>query len=160
MANLFYALHLMEREGSGYDKMYEVQLTLGKQVPRVEEGDDYVAAIAERRIVSQEAIKVMQTASQNIPLKQKQLICLGMIAQAGSISGSELICQLELKDNVALRPWLRPLLDMGLVETNDGKTKSVEYRIVPQLLRDSNFKGKTTLKRIEPHRLRELNLED
>lgn len=160
MANLFYVLHLMEREGSGYDKMYEVQLTFGKQVPRVEEGDDHVVAIVERRIVSQEAIKVMQTASQNIPLKQKQLICLGMIAQAGSISGSELICQLELKDNVALRPWLRPLLDMGLVETNDGKTKSVEYRIVPQLLRDSNFKGKTTLKRIEPHRLRELILED
>ncbi len=159
MANLFYAL-LMEREGSGYDKMYEVQLTFGKQVPHVEEGDDYVVAIVERRIVSQEAIKVMQTASQNIPLKQKQLICLGMIAQAGSISGSELIRKLELKDNVALRPWLRPLLDMGLVETNDGKTKSVEYRIVPQLLRDSNFKGKTTLKRIEPHRLRELILED
>ena len=160
MANLFYALHLMEREGSGYDKMYEVQLTFGKQVPRVEEGDDYVVAIVERRIVSHEAIKVMQTASQNLPLKQKQLICLGMIAQAGSISGSELIRKLELKDNVALRPWLRPLLDMGLVETNDGKTKNVEYRIVPQLLRDSDFKGKTTLKRIEPHRLRELILED
>ncbi len=160
MANLFYALHLMEREGSGYDKMYEVQLTLGKQVPRVEEGDDYVTAIVERRIVSQEAIKVMQTASRNIPLKQKQLICLGMIAQAGSISGSELIRQLELKDNVALRPWLRPLIDIGLVETNDGKTKSVEYRIATQLLRDSGFKGKTTLKRIEPHRLRELILED
>ena len=155
-----YVLHLMEREGSGYDKMYEVQLTFGKQVPRVEEGDDYVVAIVERRIVSQEAIKVMQTASRNIPLKQKQLICLGMIAQAGSISGSELIRQLELKDNVALRPWLRPLIDMGLVETNDGKTKSVEYRVVPQLLRDSNFKGKTTLKRIEQHRLRELIIED
>ena len=155
-----YVLHLMEREGSGYDKMYEVQLTFGKQVPRVEEGDDYVVAIVERRIVSQEAIKVMQTASRNIPLKQKQLICLGMIAQAGSISGSELIRQLELKDNVALRPWLRPLLDMGLVETNDRKTKSVEYRVVPQLLRDSNFKGKTTLKRIEQHRLRELIIED
>lgn len=49
---------------------------------------------------------------------------------------------------------------MGLVETNYGKTKNVEYRVVPQLLRDSNFKGKTTLKRIEPHRLRELILED
>lgn len=160
MANLFYVLHLMEREGSGYDNMYEVQLTFGKQVPRVEEGDDYVVAIVERRIISQEAIKVMQTASRNLPLKQKQLICLGLIAQAGSISGSELIRRLELKDNVALRPWLRPLLDMGLVETNDGKTKSVEYRVVPSLLRDSNFKGKTTLKRIEQHRLRELIIED
>lgn len=49
---------------------------------------------------------------------------------------------------------------MGLVETNDGKTKNVEYRVVYQLLRDSDFKGRTTLKRIEPHRLRELILED
>lgn len=160
MANLFYVLHLMEREGSGYDKMYEVQLTNGKRVPKVKEGDDSVTAIVERRIVSQEAIKVMRTASQNFPLKQKNIICLGMIAQAGSISGSELIHQLELNDNVALRPWLRPLLDMGLVETNDARTKGVEYRIVPQLLRKSDFKGKTTLKRIEKHRLRELILED
>ena len=160
MANLFYVLHLMEREGSGYDKMYEVQLTNGKRVPKVREGDDSVTAIVERRIVSQEAIKVMRTASQNFPLKQKNIICLGMIAQAGSISGSELIHQLELNDNVALRPWLRPLLDMGLIETNDARTKGVEYRIVPQLLRKSDFKGKTTLKRIEKHRLRELILED
>lgn len=48
----------------------------------------------------------------------------------------------------------------SLASTSDGKTKIVEYRIVPQLLRDSNFKGKTTLKRIEPYRLRELILED
>ena len=33
-------------------------------------------------------------------------------------------------------------------------------RVVSQLLRDSDFKGRTTLKRIEPHRLRELILED
>ena len=83
-----------------------------------------------------------------------------MIAQAGSISGSELIHQLELRDNVALRPWLRPLIEIGVVETNDAKTRGVEYRVNPQLLRDSDFKGKTTLKRIEPHRLRELILED
>ena len=160
MANLFFSLHLMEREGSGYDKMYEVQLTNGKQVPRVEEGDDSVTAIVERHIVSEEAIKVIKRSSENFPLKQKHVICLGMIAQAGSISGSELIRQLELRDNVALRPWLRPLIEIGIVETNDAKTRGVEYRVNPQLLRDSDFKGKTTLKRIEPHRLRELILED
>lgn len=160
MAHLFFSLHLMEREGSGYDKMYEVQLTNGKQVPRVEEGDDSVTAIIERRIVSEEAIKVIKRASEKFPLKQKHVICLGMIAQAGSISGSELIRQLELRDNVALRPWLRPLIEIGIVETNDAKTRGVEYRVNPQLLRDSDFKGKTTLKRIEPHRLRELILED
>ena len=65
-----------------------------------------------------------------------------------------------MRDNVALRPWLRPLIEIGVVETNDAKTRGVEYRVNPQLLRDSDFKGKTTLKRIEPHRLRELILED
>lgn len=30
----------MEREGSGYDKMYEVLLSNGKQIPKVEEGDE------------------------------------------------------------------------------------------------------------------------
>ena len=44
---------------------------------------------------------------------------------------------------------------IGVVETNDAKTRGVEYRVNPQLLRDSDFKGKTT----EPHRLRELILE-
>lgn len=160
MANLLYALKYMEREGSGYDKMYEVQLVNGKQVPRVIEGDDSVTVIVERRIVNQEAIKVMQTASKNFPLKQKQIICLGMIAQAESLSGSDLIRRLELKNNVELRPWLRPLLDMGLVETNEGKTRGVEYHVAPSLLKNSNFKGRTTLKRIEQHRLRELILED
>ena len=56
-ANLCYALRMMEREGSGYDKMYEVLLSNGKQIPIVEEGDDYVKAIVGRRIISQKAIK-------------------------------------------------------------------------------------------------------
>ena len=85
-----------------------------------------------------------------LSLKKKDAICLGMIAQAESISGSELIRQLELRNNVALRPWLRPLIEIGVDETNDTKTKGVEYRVNPHLLRDSDFKSKTTLKRIEP----------
>ena len=42
LCNVFYALYLMEREGSGYDMMYESLLENGKAVPQVEEGDDYV----------------------------------------------------------------------------------------------------------------------
>ena len=49
---------------------------------------------------------------------------------------------------------------IGIVDTNDAKTRGIEYRVNPQLLRANDFKGKTTLKRIEPHRLRELILED
>lgn len=43
-------LHLMEREGSGYDMMYEKLLANGKSVPIVEEGDDYLKVRVERRV--------------------------------------------------------------------------------------------------------------
>ena len=84
MAAIFYALHLMEREGSGYD----------------------------------------------------------------------------MKDADALRPWLRPLVDKGFVIATSDKSKAKEYRVETNILRDSNYKGTTSLKRIESYRLRELVMED
>ena len=116
-ANLCYALILMEREGSGYDKMYEIQLSNGKQVPRVKEGSDFVTAIVERRIISKEAIKVIRGALQIADLKQKQIICLGLIAQYESISAANLIRILNLKDRDALSPWLDPLLEYNIVHS-------------------------------------------
>lgn len=41
-----------------------------------------------------------------------------------------------------------------------GKTKGTEYFINADYLRRLNFKGKTTLKKIEPHRLQELIYQD
>ena len=160
MAAIFYALHLMEREGSGYDMMYEKLLANGKAVPMVEEGDDYVKVRVERRVISQEVIKVMQFADQSQELKQKQLICLGLIAIHESLTASQLIALLHLKDADALRPWLRPLVDKGFVNATSDKSKAKEYRVVTNILRDSNYKGTTSLKRIESYRLRELIMED
>ena len=102
MAAIFYALHLMEREGSGYDMMYEKLLANGKSVPIVEEGDDYVKVRVERRVTSQEVIKIMQFADQSQELKQKQLICLGLIAMHESLTASQIIAFLHLKDADAL----------------------------------------------------------
>lgn len=51
------------------------------------------------------------------------------------------------------------LLDLELIRTK-GKTKGVEYYVNPEFLRKINFKGKTNLKRIEDHRLKELILQD
>ena len=65
MANLFYALHMMEREGSGFDMMYETLLANGKAVPQVYEGEDFVMVRIDRRVINQEMIKVMQHADQN-----------------------------------------------------------------------------------------------
>ena len=158
-ANLCYALQMMEREGSGYDKMYEVLLSNGKQIPIVEEGDDYVKAIVGRRIISQEAIKVIRYAFQKTELRQKQIICLGLIAQHESISAADLIKLLNLKNRDALSPWLDKLVDDGIVETS-GRKKGKEYRVCSYILKESGYKGQTSLKRIEPYRLRELIIED
>ena len=158
-ANLCYALQMMEREGSGYDKMYEVLLSNGKQIPIVEEGDDYVKAIVGRRIISQEAIKVIRYALQVTELRQKQIICLGLIAQHESISAADLIKLLNLKNRDALSPWLDKLVDDGIVETS-GRKKGKEYRVCSYILKESGYKGQTSLKRIEPYRLRELIIED
>lgn len=158
-AYLCYALQMMEREGSGYDKMYEVLLSNGKQIPKVEEGDDYVKAIVGRRIISQEAIKVIRYALQVTELRQKQVICLGLIAQHESISAANLIKLLNLKNRDELSPWLDKLVDDSIVETS-GRKKGKEYRVCSHILKESGYKGQTSLKRIEPYRIRELIIED
>lgn len=160
MAAVFYALHLMEREGSGYDMMYEQLLANGKSVPVVTEGDDWVKVHVARRVVSKEVVKVMQYAAQTQELKQKQLICLGLIALHESVTASQLIGQLHLKDADALRPWLRPLVDKSFVVSTNERSKAKEYRVGSRILRDSEYKGQTSLKRIESYRLRELIMED
>lgn len=160
MAAVFYALHLMEREGSGYDMMYETLLANGKPIPRVTEGDDSVSVSVYRRIINEEVIKVMQHIDQRYDVKQKQLICLGLIALHESLTASELIRILNLKDADALRSWLRLLIEKDIVVSTEDRSKAKEYRVKPDILRGSEYKGKTSLKRIEDYRLKELILED
>jgi ATP-dependent DNA helicase RecG len=67
------------------------------------------------------------------------------------------ILQLEGEDR--LRNWLGSLLDKELV-VQRGRTRGTEYSLNPELLRNAFSKGVTTLKKIAPHRLRALILED
>lgn len=159
-ANLMRALKYMEIEGSGYDKMYEVLLQQGKNVPLVMEGDDYVAVKVERRIHNQQILQLMDYATRHYQLRQKQIICLGLIAMHECLTARELEIQLELENAEKLRPWINPLLDCGLVFSSRVKSRGIEYRINPVLLQSSQYKGRTTLKRIEDYRLKELILED
>ena len=160
MAAVFYALHLMEREGTGYDMMYETLLANGKPIPVVTEGDDSVSVRVDRRIINEEVIKVMQHADQRYDVKQKQLICLGLIALHESLTATELIRILNLKDADELRSWLRLLIDKELVIGTSVHSKSKEYQVNPLLLKSSQFMGKTSLKRIEDYRIKELIKED
>lgn len=105
------------------------------------------------------AIKVIRGALQIADLKQKQIICLGLIAQHESISAANLIQILNLKDRDALSPWLDPLVEYGIVHTV-GSHRAKEYRISAPILKQSDYKGKTSLKRIEDYRIKELIIED
>lgn len=159
LCKVFYDLQLMEREGSGYDKMFEKLLSLGKPIPVPTEGDDFVKVNINRQIISQEAVKVMDRAQQHFNLRSKEIICLGLLAQHESLTAIELTQMLGLKEKDALRSWLGQLPELELVQSA-GKTKGTSYFVNPDLLKMSDFKGKTSLKKIEPYRIKELIKED
>ena len=157
LTNLCFVLHMMEREGSGYDKMYEQQLLFGKSVPKVIEGDDFVKAIVERRIKDIYAYKFMQDVKKRFELKQKATICLGLIAQFGPISGSQLVKMLELSGSDALRAWIRPLQENGLIESSDDNTKGKLYFVSSDIRKTT---AKKTIKQIQNEAIREAIIND
>lgn len=159
LSKVFYDLNLMEREGSGYDLVYEQLLSTGKPLPVVSEGDDRVTVTIRKQIISKEVVKLMDKANQEFQLKQKEIIALGIIAQSNSIAALQLSKILNQKDETGLRNWLGRLIDLELIQSK-GKTRATEYFINPSYLRKLNFKGKTDLKKIEPYRLQELIHQD
>ncbi len=66
---------------------------------------------------------------------------------------------LELPGVDELRPWLGRLQEWQLVQTS-GKSQGTRYFVDPELLRRAKFDVRTTLTRIQPHRLEALVLED
>lgn len=159
LSKLFYDLKLMEKEGSGYDKVYEILLGNGKEVPEVFEGDDRVVVTVKKQIISKEVLKLMDKASKELQLRQRELIALGIIAQSEGVLAIDLSKQLNITKANGLQHWLGRLLDLELV-LSKGKTKGTFYYVNPEFLRVTDFVQKTNLKRIEPHRLKELIYED
>jgi ATP-dependent DNA helicase RecG len=159
LARLFHDLKLMEREGSGFDKIYEVLLSQGRPAPELVEEHDRVQVTVRRRILKPEVIDFIAKADQTFQLTQRERIALGLLAQHDALTARELIATLELPTVEALQPWLSRLLDWHIVQST-GRTQSTRYFVDPGLLRGFNFVSDTTLKRIEPHRLAALILED
>ena len=159
MARIFYDLRLMEREGSGYDRIYEALVTTGRPVPEVREGDDRVMVTVRKRILNPAIIDFMFKADQAYEMTQKEKIALGLIAQHEAVTAINLCGILEIRDAGDLKPWIDRLCNWQMVKTR-GRTKATEYYVDPELLRKLDFKGKTSLKGIEKHRLRELVIRD
>jgi ATP-dependent DNA helicase RecG len=159
LARVFHDRMLMEREGSGFDLMYDRLLTSGRAVPTVTEGIDSVQVVVPRRVIHPDVIGLIAVVDERHQLAQRERIALGMLAQSEGMLATEIASALELSDAALLRPWIARLLELGVVE-QAGRTRGTRYFVAPGLLREAGLDGKTTLQRIEPHRLRELILED
>lgn len=159
LSKIFYDLGLMEKEGSGYDLVYAKLLGSGKPLPIVKETDERVTVIVKKQFVSKEVVRLMDKASNEFSLKQKELISLGLLAQQQSYTALEISNILNQNEEVGLRNWLGRLIDLELV-VKTGKGKGTQYAVNPEFIRKINFKGKTNLKNIEDYRLEELIYKD
>ncbi len=159
LARVFHDLGLMEREGSGYDLIYEVLLSQGRPLPKLFEGSDFVKVVVEKRIVKPEVIDFLVKADQTYHLRQRERIALGLLAQSESMTARELAGALELSDAGEIASWMGRLPDIGIVQQT-GRTKGTRYFVEPEFLRRLEFPSQTSLIRIEPHRLDALVLED
>ena len=162
IARLFYALHIMEGEGSGYDLMYKTQLSLGKSLPVVKEGDDSVSVTVARKIVSKEASRIydyLQNAYPEVIEHQNAVIAFGIILQEEIISSEDLSKKLQLPESDRLRSYVDLLCSKNIVQTR-GRGRGTKYFVNPVIISNSKANIQTTLKTIEPYRLKELIRQD
>jgi ATP-dependent DNA helicase RecG len=106
LAKVFYDLQLMEKEGSGFDRMYEVLLTSGKPAPQVREGDDRVTVTVEKRIVNPAVVDFVAKADREWGLTERERITLGLVAQQQALTAAEMAKALELRGAADVKRWL------------------------------------------------------
>jgi ATP-dependent DNA helicase RecG len=159
LAQVFHDLKLMEREGTGYDRIYETQLTQAKAIPVVREEDDRVIVHVERRILRPELVNFLASIDDQFALNQRERIALGLISRHGSLTAIEFARLLQIEGDDRARAWLGSLLSKGIIKSR-GQTRAAEYFVDPDVLRSARFKGRTTLKPIHDHRLEELIRRD
>jgi len=136
-----------------------VLLSQGKSVPEPKEGPDRFEVTVRRRILKPQIIDFIAKADQTFQLTQRERIALGLLAQHEALTARELTKALELPAVDALNPWINRLLSWGLI-LSSGKTQATRYFVDPDVLRRLEFTTPTSLKRIEPHRLSALIVED
>jgi ATP-dependent DNA helicase RecG len=159
LARVFSDLKLMEREGTGIDLIFERLLSSGRAAPRIAEGTDWVKVTVPRKVIQPGVIHLLAAVDLRYQLTQRERITLGLLAQTEGLLASELTEQLELEDATELARWLGRLPSWGLVE-HSGRTKATRYYVPPKLLRAANLDRITTLRRVHPHVLRALIVED
>jgi ATP-dependent DNA helicase RecG len=159
LARVFHDLNLMEREGSGYDLLYEVLTSQGRSLPVVREGSDRVEVTIPRLIIKPEVIDFLAKVDHTFQLRQRERIALGILVQHEALAARQLAELLELPDATTVSSWIGRLVDWKIVH-QAGRTKGTRYYVDPAILNSLEFPHQTTLTRIEPYRLQALILED
>lgn len=139
--------------------LYDRLLSSGRPAPVPMEGPDWVKVTIKRRIMKPEVIRLVSEADSRYQLSQRERITLAALAQSEGLTARELTTLLEVEKLEELTSWFGRLITLDLVQSA-GRTKATRYFVEPALLRDSGIKLPTTLKRIEPHRLKALIQED
>ena len=88
MGRVFHDLGLMEREGSGYDMLYEVLTSQGRALPVVREGFDRVEVTVPRRVVKPEVIDFLAKADEALSPDPTGTDCPGHPGPARRSDGS------------------------------------------------------------------------
>ena len=152
-------LNLMEGEGSGYDLIYELNAMYTKELPEVYSDFNTTRITQTSKIQNEEMLPVLDYVVRNYDISQKNLIALGLIAQHKKLLSTELTELLQLPDNKKMRSYVDNPVNLGIVITR-GIKKGNEFLINPKIIANSKANIKTSLKTIEPHRLRALIEED
>ena len=155
LVRLFHDLHLVEGEGTGYDRMYDLLLSSGRPAPTVREGPDRVEVTVRGHDLNVKALRVLAAAGEYGSMPERERISLGVLARGGPLSRADVATALALPSVQELSHWLGTLLDRALVETT-GRGRGQKLKVNPKLLRQSGYRTRTTLIDIEDHRLREL----
>ncbi len=155
LIRIFHDLNLMEGEGSGFDLIYELDSRDNKPFPVVKSDFDYTKISQSAKIIDEQTLLLLDYLNSHYQFSQKQLITLGIIAREKKILGTELIKQLQLKEDERLRSYVAKLEDMKIVVSR-GIRKGKQYLINPELIKTAKLNVKPNLKTIEPYRLEAL----
>jgi len=159
LARLFHDLKLMEREGSGFDKMFEVLLSQGRPAPQLQELHDGVQVTVFRRVIKPQIIDFIAKADLTYAMSQREKITLGLLAQHEALTARDLAQALELSSVELLGPWLKRLLEWGLVLVS-GRTQATRYFVNEQLIRSLDFEDIPISNRMDQQRLVDLITKD
>ena len=153
MAKLFHDLDLMEKEGSGFDKMYDILLSQGRPVPKVRESHDTVILTLDRCPPDSTMVNFISAVNGAHDLRQMDRIVLGLIAQGAGITARSLAKRLGMDTAAEVKEQIVHLSDLKLVSVS-GKGGGKKYFVAPETFQNLGVQGSRSKPvHIEPHRL-------